>query len=211
MTSFSLRNFFSLSWTNSHFSEFRKVDDETNEIEKFNSEAEKIKADKLSIDELTKTQAKEQKITITFFSVSTSFFLTDKNDTDDWFSFARFSKVEETTNDATDSETKNRERVKVESQNSQSKWMFFDRANSTKKQTAHTNFSFKLSSNSDSEISSQSSSSKNETDAKNSAKQIKKISNSSQKSTSFSMMMMMMMMMITAIVVVEREISKALL
>jgi ATP-dependent Zn protease len=90
----------------------------------------------------------------------------------------------------------------------------FDRANSAKKQTTHMNFSFKLSSNSNSEIFFQSSSFKDETDEKNSTKQINKISKSSQKSTFFSMMMMMIMMMITMItsmIVVEREISKTLL
>jgi hypothetical protein len=74
MTSFSLKNFFSFSWTNSHFSEFRKADDETNKIEKFNLETEKIKADKFSIDELMKTQAEEQKI-MTIFFFNFNFFL----------------------------------------------------------------------------------------------------------------------------------------
>jgi hypothetical protein len=91
--------------------------------------------------------------------------------------------------------------------------MSFDRANSAKKQTAHTNFSFKLSSNSDFEISFQSFSFKDETDEKNSTKQINKISKFSQKSTFFSMIMMMMMMitMITSMIIVEREISETLL
>jgi hypothetical protein len=92
--------------------------------------------------------------------------------------------------------------------------MSFDRANSAKRQTAHTNSSLKLSSNSDFEISFQFSSFRDETDAKNSTKQINKISKSSQKSTFFLMMMMMMMMMITmiiAMIVVEREISKTFL
>jgi ATP-dependent Zn protease len=91
--------------------------------------------------------------------------------------------------------------------------MSFDRANSVKKQTAHMNFFFKLSSNSNSEIFFQSSTFKDETDEKNSTKQINKISKSLQKSTFFSMMMMMMMMiiMIISIIVIEKEISKALL
>jgi hypothetical protein len=92
--------------------------------------------------------------------------------------------------------------------------MFFDKTNSAKKQAAHTNSFFKFSSNSDFEIFFQSSSSKNEIDAKNSTKQINKITKSLQKSTFFSMMMMMMMMMITIIIsmiVVERKISKTFL
>jgi hypothetical protein len=91
--------------------------------------------------------------------------------------------------------------------------MSFDRANSAKKQTAHTNFFFKLSSNSDFEISSQCSSFKDETDKKNSTKQINKISKSSQKSTFFTTMMMIAMIiaMITSMIVVERKISKTLL
>jgi hypothetical protein len=90
--------------------------------------------------------------------------------------------------------------------------MSFDKTNSAKRQTVHTNFFFKLFSNSDSEISFQSSSFKDETDEKNSTKQINRISKSSQKLTFFSMMMMMMMiMMITSMIIVERKISKTLL
>jgi hypothetical protein len=61
---------------------FKKADDSTQEIDKFNSEIEKTKASKLSIDELTKTQTEEQEVNTTFFSISTSFFLIDRNDTD---------------------------------------------------------------------------------------------------------------------------------
>jgi hypothetical protein len=62
---------------------FKKADDSTQKIDKFNSEAEKTKTNKFSIDELTKTQTKEQKIKTTFFSISNSFFFIDKDDTDD--------------------------------------------------------------------------------------------------------------------------------
>ncbi len=196
-----------------HFLAFREADDSTQEIDKLNSKTEKTRTSKFSIDELTKTQTEEQKINIIFFSISIFFFFIDKDDTDDWFSFAKFSKVEEKIKNATNSKAENREKIKIESQNSQSKWMSFDRANSAKRQTAHTNFFFKFSSNSDFEIFFQSSSFKNETDEKNSTKQINKISKSSQKSTFFSIMMMMMMMitMIISMIVVERKISKALL
>ncbi len=214
MTIFSSRNFFFSSRIISHFFEVRKARDSTQKIDKLNSKTKKTKANKFSIDELTKTQTKEQEIKTISFSISISFFFIDKDDTDDWFSFAKFSKVEEKIRDATNSKAENRERIKVESQNSQSKWMSFDRANSAKRQTAHTNSSLKLSSNSDFEISFQFSSFRDETDAKNSTKQINKISKSSQKSTFFLMMMMMMMMMITmiiAMIVVEREISKTFL
>jgi hypothetical protein len=46
---------------------FRKADDSTQKIDKFNSETKKTKANKISIDELTKTQTKEQKIKTIFF------------------------------------------------------------------------------------------------------------------------------------------------
>jgi uncharacterized membrane protein len=79
--------------------------------------------------------------------------------------------------------------------------MFFDKANSAKKQTAHTNFFFKFSSNLDFEISFQSSFSRNEINAKNSTKQINKISKSSQKSMFFLMMMMIMTMIILIMII----------
>ncbi len=199
-------------WTILHFFVFKEADDSTQKIDKFNSKTKTTKANKFSVDELMKTQTKKQKINTFFFSISTSFFFIDKNDTNDWFSFAKFSKVEEKIKNATNSEAESRKKIKVESQNSQSKWMSFDRTNSAKRQTTHTNFSFKLFSNSDFEISSQSSSFKDETNEKNSTKQINRISKSFQKSTFFSMMMMMMMItMITSMIVVERRISKTLL
>jgi ubiquinone biosynthesis protein Coq4 len=83
MTIFSSRNFFFSSRIISHFSEFKKANDSTQKIDKFNSETEKTRTNKLSIDELTKTQTKEQKIKTTSFSISNSFFSIDKNDTND--------------------------------------------------------------------------------------------------------------------------------
>jgi hypothetical protein len=83
MTIFSSRNFFFSSRIISHFSEVKKARDSTQKIDKFNSETEKTKANKLSIDELTKTQTKEQKVKTISFSISISFFLIDRNDTDD--------------------------------------------------------------------------------------------------------------------------------
>jgi hypothetical protein len=111
MTIFSSRNFISSSRTISYFFEFRKTDDHSND-----SEAEKTKANKFFVNELMKTQTKEQEIKTTSFSISDSFFLIKKNDTDDRFSFAKFFKVEETTKDATNSNTESHERIKVESQ-----------------------------------------------------------------------------------------------
>ncbi len=111
------RNFV-LFWTILHFFVFKKTDDSTQKIDKFNSKAEKTKTSKFSIDELTKTQTKKQEINTIFFSISISFFFIDKNDTNDWFSFARFSKVEKKIRNATNSKVKNWKRIKIESQNS---------------------------------------------------------------------------------------------
>jgi hypothetical protein len=80
MTIFSSRNFFFFFRTISHFSEFKKADDSTQKIKQLNSETKKTKANKFSIDELTKMQTKEQKIK-TFFSRSQIFLLLSKKTT----------------------------------------------------------------------------------------------------------------------------------
>jgi predicted N-acyltransferase len=83
MTIFSSRNFFFFSRTISHFSEFRKADDLTQKIKQLNSETEKTKANKLSIDELTKTQTEEQEVKTTFFSITETSSSVEENDIDD--------------------------------------------------------------------------------------------------------------------------------
>jgi hypothetical protein len=171
MTIFSSKNFISSFWTISLLFELRTTDDHSTD-----SETEKTKANKLSTNEARKRQADEHEVKTTFFSTSDSFLLIEKNDTNDWFSFERFSKVEETTRNTTNSNTENRERIKVESQNSQFEWTFSSTENSAKKQTTHTNFSLKHFSILDFEIFSQSSSFNDETEAKNSTKQINKMS-----------------------------------
>jgi hypothetical protein len=165
MTIFSSRNFIFSFRTISYFFEFQKADDHSND-----SETEKTKASKFFVDELINTQTKEQKVKTISFSVSDSFFLIKKNDADDWFSFARFSKVEKKIEDATDSNTNSKKRIKIESQNSQSKWTFSNTENSAKRQTTHMNSFFKSSSHSNFETSSQSSFFNDETKAKNSTK-----------------------------------------
>jgi hypothetical protein len=62
---------------------FKEADDSTQKIDKFNSKTKTTKANKFSVDELMKTQTKKQKINTFFFSISTSFFFIDKNDTND--------------------------------------------------------------------------------------------------------------------------------
>jgi hypothetical protein len=62
---------------------FRKADDSTQKMDKLNSKTEKTKASKLSIVELTKTQTEEQKVKTIVFPISNSFFLIDKDDTND--------------------------------------------------------------------------------------------------------------------------------
>jgi hypothetical protein len=83
ITIFSSRNFFFSSRIISHFSEVRKARDSTQKIDKLNSETKKTKASKFSIDELTKTQTEEQKVKTISFSISTFFFLIDRDDTND--------------------------------------------------------------------------------------------------------------------------------
>jgi hypothetical protein len=84
VTILTFRNFFSSSRTISYFFEFRKAEsDHTKKIKKFNSEIEKIRANKLSIDESTEKQIDEHEVKTTSFSVSDSFFLTRENDADD--------------------------------------------------------------------------------------------------------------------------------
>jgi hypothetical protein len=84
VTILTFKNFFSSSRTISYFFEFKKVEsDHTKKIKKLNSEIEKIKASKLSIDESTKEQTDEHEVKTTSFSISDSFFLTKENDADD--------------------------------------------------------------------------------------------------------------------------------
>jgi ubiquinone biosynthesis protein Coq4 len=83
MTIFSSRNFFFFFRTISHFFEFKKADDSTQKIKQFNSETEKTKTNKLSIDELTKTQTEEQKIKTFFFSITNISSFVEENDIDD--------------------------------------------------------------------------------------------------------------------------------
>ncbi len=57
-----------------------------------------------------------------FFSIFDSSLLIEKNDiNDDESSFAKFFKIEEKLRDTTNSETNSKKRIKIESQNSQSK------------------------------------------------------------------------------------------
>jgi hypothetical protein len=71
---------------------------------------------------LTKKQTEEQKMKTIFFSIFDSFFSSQKaNTNDDRFSSAEFDKIEETANETIESSTESRERIKIESQNSQSK------------------------------------------------------------------------------------------
>ncbi len=174
MTTFSSRNSFSSSWINSHFSELKKIDDLSNEIIKFDSETKKTKTNKFSIDELMKMQTKEQKMKTISFSISNSFFFTKENDTDDWFSLAKFFKIEEKIEEATNSNTNKRERIKIESQNSQSKWTFSSTENSTKRQMTHTKSSLKFFSSTDFKSSSHSSFFKDDNESKNSTEQTDK-------------------------------------
>ncbi len=176
------RNFLSL-WTISHFFEFREADDLSNEITKLDSETKKTRANRSSIDELMKMQTKEQEIKTFFLSISNSFFLIRENDTDDWFSLARFSKIEEKIEEATDSNTNSKEKIKIESQSSQSKWTFSNTNNSAKRQTTHTNSSFKLFSQTNFKSSSHSSSFRNGNESKNSTEQTNKQSKFSRWST----------------------------
>jgi hypothetical protein len=173
------KNFFSSFWMISYFFEFRKAkNDHTKKIKKFNSKIEKIRTNKFSIDELTEEQTNEHEVKTIFSSISNFFSFIEENDiNDDWFFFAELFEIEKTANDATEQNAKNRKKIKVESQNSQSEWTFSSTINSAKKQTTHTNFFFKSFSKSNFEISFQSFSSKNETDAKNSTKQINKYQN----------------------------------
>ncbi len=68
----------------SYFFEFKKAEnDHTKKIKKFNSEIEKIKTNKLSIDELTEEQTNEHEVKTTSFSISDSFFLIKEIDADD--------------------------------------------------------------------------------------------------------------------------------
>jgi hypothetical protein len=84
VTVLTFRNFFSSLRTISYFFEFKKVEsDYTKKIKNFNSEIEKIKASKLSIDESTKEQTNEHEVKTIFFSISASFFLTKENDVND--------------------------------------------------------------------------------------------------------------------------------
>jgi hypothetical protein len=93
VTILTFRNFFFFFWTISYFFEFKKAeDDHTKKIKKFNSKIEKIRTSKLSIDESTEKQTDEHEIKTISFSISNFFFFTKKNDADDWFSFAKFSK-----------------------------------------------------------------------------------------------------------------------
>jgi outer membrane scaffolding protein for murein synthesis (MipA/OmpV family) len=69
--------------TISHFFEFKKADDSTQKIKQLNSEAEKTKANKFSIDELTKTQTKKQEIKTIFFSITDISSFVEENDIDD--------------------------------------------------------------------------------------------------------------------------------
>jgi hypothetical protein len=104
----------------SYFFEFRKVENNhTNKIKKFNSEIEKTKSNKLSIDELTKKQTNEHEVKTTLFSILNSFFSVNENDSDNRFLFAKFSKDEKITKDSTNSNAESREKIKIESQNSQ--------------------------------------------------------------------------------------------
>jgi hypothetical protein len=173
MTIFSSRNFIFSFWIISLFLEFKTADDHSTD-----SKTKKTKANKLSIDELMKTQTKEQEVKITSFSISDFFFLTKENDTDDWFTLTKFSKIEEKIEDATDSKTNNRKRIKIESQNSQWKWTSFDTENSAKRQTTHTNSFLRFFSKSNSDIYFQSSSFRDDNESKNSTEQINKQSKS---------------------------------
>jgi hypothetical protein len=114
MTIFLSKNFISFSRTISYFSEFKKANDHSN-----NSKTEKTKASKFFKRRIDENANRREKIKTISFSISDSFFLIKENDTNDRFSFAKFFKVEETTEDATNLNTENRERIKVESQTSQ--------------------------------------------------------------------------------------------
>ncbi len=179
MTSFSSRNIIFSLWTISLFFELRTADDHS-----IDSEIEKTKANKLSIDELTKKQTEEQKVKTIFSSTFDSSFSSQKASTDDdRFSSAEFDKTEETANETIESSTESRKRIKIESQNSQSKWTFSNIENSAKKQTTHANSSFKLSSQTDFKSFFHSSFFRDDNESKNSTKQTNKQSKFSKWST----------------------------
>jgi hypothetical protein len=68
----------------SYFFEFRKAkNDHINEIKKFNSEIEKTRTSKLSIDELTEKQTKKHEVKTTLFSISDSFSFIEENNIND--------------------------------------------------------------------------------------------------------------------------------
>jgi hypothetical protein len=86
------------------------------------SKIEKTKTNKLSIDELTKKQTKKQKVKTIFSSNFDSSFSNQETSTnDDRFSFAESDKTKETADETIESSTKSRKKIKIESQNSQSK------------------------------------------------------------------------------------------
>jgi hypothetical protein len=71
---------------------------------------------------LTKKQTEEQKMKTIFSSTFDSSFSNQEASTDDdRFSSAKSDKTEKTANETIESSTESRERIKIESQNSQSK------------------------------------------------------------------------------------------
>ncbi len=140
MTSFSSRNIISSFWTISLLFELKTADDHS-----IDSEIEKTRTNKFSINELTKKQTKKQRVKTIFSSTFDSSFSNQKASTnDDRFSSAESDKTEETADETIESSTESREKIKIESQNSQSKWTFSSIENSAKKQTTHANSSFKF-------------------------------------------------------------------
>ncbi len=179
MTSFSSRNIISFFWTISLLLELKTANDHS-----IDSEIEKTKASKLSIDKLTKKQTKEQRMKTIFSSTFDSSFSNQEASTDDdRFSSVEFDKTEEAANETIESSTESKERIKIESQNSQSKWTFSNIENSAKRQTTHANSSFKLFSQTNFKSSFHSSFSKDDNESKNSTEQINRQSKFSKWST----------------------------
>ncbi len=179
MTSFSSRNIIFFLWTISLLFELRTADDHSTD-----SKIEKTKTNKLSMNELTKKQTKKQKMKTIFFSTFDSSFSSQEASTDDdRFSSAKSDKTEETANETIESSTESRERIKIESQNSQSKWTFSSIENSAKRQTTHANSSFKFFSQTNFKSSFHSSSSKDDNESKNWTEQTDRQSKFSRWST----------------------------